>query len=114
MRITETTKNWKLEQARKWCTKLTLAHFSVVLDTVTQKAVILWHDGRIWRDVPDSYQAGTVALLHSGESFTALLIPPRHEQSYLAQPSRQMPMRNRARTQRCQTLDAQAYRLLVS
>jgi hypothetical protein len=82
------TEKWKLDRAKRWCKKLTLAHFSVVLDTQTQKAVIVRYDGSIWRDVPDVYQVATVELLHSGETFTAQPIQPvRHERSYRAESS---------------------------
>jgi len=52
MEIAEMTENRQLAQARKWCKTLTLAHFSVVLNEETQKAVIANYDGSIWRDVP--------------------------------------------------------------
>ena len=78
------TENRQLAQALKWCKTLTLAHFSVVLDTATQKAVILWYDGRVCKDVPSDYQAGAAALLRNGETFTAVLIQSQPQQS--AQP----------------------------
>ncbi len=80
------TENRQLEKARKWCKTLTLAHFSVVLDTATQKAVIVRYDGSIWRDVPAPYQAGATALLRNGETFTAVEIQSQPQQS--AQPYR--------------------------
>ena len=84
------TENRQLEKARKWCRTLTLARFSVVLDTATQKAVIVRYDGSIWRDVPAPYQAGATALLRNGETFTAVLIQsqPRFLQSYRGESSR--------------------------
>ena len=90
MEIAEMTENRQLAQARKWCKALTLAHFSVVLDAATQKAVILWYDGSIWRDVPAPYQAGATALLRDGETFTAVEIrsQPRFLQSYREESSR--------------------------
>ena len=80
------TENRQLEQARKWCKTLTLAHFSVVLNEETQKAVIANYDGSIWRDVPALYQAGTTALLRNGETFTAVSVsqPQRSAQPYPA------------------------------
>ena len=71
------TENRQLEKAKKWCKTLTLAHFSVVLDAATQKAVILWYDGRVCKDVPALYQAGATALLRDGETFTAVEIQPQ-------------------------------------
>ena len=68
------TENRQLEKARKWCKTLTLAHFSVVMDAATQKAVIANYDGSIWRDVPAPYQAGATALLRNGETFTVVSI----------------------------------------
>lgn len=68
--------NRQVESARRWCSNMTMAHFHVTLDDATQKAVIAWYDGSIWRDVPDNYQAGTVALLRDGEEFTACSLPP--------------------------------------
>ena len=84
------TENRQLEKARKWCKTLTLAHFSVVPDTATQKAVILWYDGRVCKAVPAPYQAGAAALLRNGETFTAVLIQsqPRFLQSYRGESSR--------------------------
>ncbi len=87
VRIAEMTENRQLEKARKWCQTLTLAHFSVVLDAATQKAVILWYDGRVCKDVPSDYQAGVAALLRNGETFTAVEIqsqPQRSAQPYRA------------------------------
>ena len=79
------TGNRQLEKARKWCQTLTLAHFSVVLDIATQKAVILWYDGRVCKDVPSDYQAGAAALLRNGGTFTAVSIQPqRSAQPYRA------------------------------
>ena len=80
------TENRQLEKARKWCQTLTLAHFSVVLDAATQKAVILWYDGRVCKDVPAPYQAGAAALLKDGETFTAVSVsqPQRSAQPYPA------------------------------
>ena len=84
------TENRQLEKAKKWCQTLTLAHFSVVLDAATQKAVIANYDGSIWRDVPDDYQAGAAALLRDGETFTAVLIQSQLQslQSYREESSR--------------------------
>ena len=82
------TENRQLAQARKWCKTLTLAHFSVVIDTATQKAVILWYDGRVCKDVPDDYQAGATALLRNGETFTAVSIqsqPTQRQSSQFSQ-----------------------------
>ena len=80
------TENRQLEKARKWCQAVTLAHFSVVLNEETQKAVIANYDGSIWRDVPAPYQAGAVALLRNGETFTAVSVsqPQRSAQPYPA------------------------------
>ncbi len=80
------TENRQLEKAKKWCKTLTLAHFSVVLDAATQKAVILWYDGRVCKDVPAPYQAGATALLQAGETFTAVEVPQpqRSAQPYRA------------------------------
>lgn len=79
------TENRQVEKARKWCKTLTLAHFSVVLNEETQKAVIANYDGSIWRDVPSDYHAGAVALLRNGETFTAVEIQPqRSAQPYRA------------------------------
>ena len=87
--IAEMTENRQLEKARKWCKALTLAHFSVVLDTATQKAVIANYDGSIWRDVPQPYQASATALLRNGETFTAVSIQPgQSSQSYREEFSR--------------------------
>ena len=84
------TENRQLEKARKWCQTLTLAHFSVVLDAATQKAVILWYDGRVCKDVPSDYQAGVAALLRNGETFTAVSIQSQSQslQSYREESSR--------------------------
>ena len=84
------TENRQLEKARKWCKTLTLARFSVVLDTATQKAVILWYDGRVCKDVPSDYQAGATALLRNGEAFTAVEIRSQLQssQSYREESSR--------------------------
>lgn len=84
------TENRQLEKARKWCQTLTLAHFSVVLDAATQKAVILWYDGRVCKDVPAPYQAGATALLRNGETFTAVEIRSQLQssQSYREESSR--------------------------
>ena len=84
------TENRQLEKARKWCKTLTLARFSVVLDTATQKAVIVRYDGSIWRDVPAPYQAGATALLRNGETFTAVEIRSQLQssQSYREESSR--------------------------
>ena len=84
------TENRQLEKARKWCKTLTLARFSVVLDTATQKAVIVRYDGSIWRDVPAPYQAGATALLRNGETFTAVEIRSQLQssQSYRGESSR--------------------------
>ena len=84
------TENRQLAQARKWCKTLTLAHFSVVLDAATQKAVILWYDGRVCKDVPSDYQAGAAALLRNGETFTAVEIRSQLQssQSYREESSR--------------------------
>ena len=84
------TENRQLEKARKWCKTLTLARFSVVLDTATQKAVIVRYDGSIWRDVPALYQAGAAALLRAGETFTAVSIQSQLQslQSYREESSR--------------------------
>ena len=86
VRIAEMTENRQLEKARKWCKTLTLAHFSVVLNVETQKAVILWYDGRVCKAVPDDYQAGATALLRNGETFTAVSVsqPQRSAQPYRA------------------------------
>lgn len=62
--------NRQLQQTRRWCELLTLAHFSVALDA-TQKAVILNYDGSKFADVPARYQAQAAQMLRSGESFTA-------------------------------------------
>ena len=84
------TENRQLEKARKWCQTLTLAHFSVVLDMATEKAVIVRYDGSIWRDVPAPYQAGATALLRNGETFTAVEIRSQLQssQSYREESSR--------------------------
>ena len=82
------TENRQLEKARKWCKTLTLAHFSVVLNVETQKAVILWYDGRVCKDVPAPYQAGAVALLRNGETFTAVEIQIQPTQQRFSQSSR--------------------------
>jgi hypothetical protein len=84
------TGNRQLEKARKWCQTLALARFSVVLDTATQKAVIVRYDGSIWRDVPAPYQAGATALLRNGETFTAVEIRSQLQssQSYREESSR--------------------------
>jgi hypothetical protein len=79
------TENRQLEKARKWCQTLTLAHFSVVLDTATEKAVILWYDGRVCKDVPSDYQAGATALLRNGETFTAVSIQGKPTQQRFSQ-----------------------------
>ena len=79
------TGNRQLEKARKWCQTLTLAHFSVVLDIATQKAVILWYDGRVCKDVPSDYQAGATALLRNGETFTAVEIQSQPTQQRFLQ-----------------------------
>ena len=72
---------WQLERTKRWCQKLTLAHFSVVLDA-TQKAIMLNADGSKFADVPAKYQPATVELLRSGEKFMASPILPRQpEQS---------------------------------
>ena len=75
-RMTEMIENRKILQARRWCENMTKAHFHITLDSTTQKAVILWTNGRVWRDVPEKYQAGTVELLRSGETFTACSMQP--------------------------------------
>ena len=84
------TENRQLEKARKWCQALTLAHFSVVLDAATQKAVMPQDDGRVCKAVPDDYQAGAVALLRDGETFTAVSIQSQSQslQSYREESSR--------------------------
>ena len=82
------TGNRQLEKARKWCQTLTLAHFSVVLDAATQKAVILWYDGRVCKDVPSDYQAGVAALLRNGETFTAVSIQGQPTQRQFSQSCR--------------------------
>jgi len=80
------TENRQLAQARKWCQTLTLAHFSVVLDAATQKAVIPQDDGRVCREVPAPYQTGAMALLQACETFTAVEVPQpqRSAQPYRA------------------------------
>ena len=75
------TENRQLEKARKWCQTMTLAHFSVVLNAATQKAVILWYDGRVCKDVPDDYQTGAAALLRNGDTFTAAEIQSQSQSS---------------------------------
>ena len=84
------SENRQVEKARKWCKTLTLAHFSVVLNEETQKAVIANYDGSIWRDVPAPYQAGATALLRNGETFTAVEIRSQLQssQSYREESSR--------------------------
>ena len=87
------TINRQLESARIWCNNMTQAHFHITLDSTTQKAVILWNNGNVWRDVPEPYQAGTAQLLRGGETFTACLVQEslRSSQSYRRQSSPRMP-----------------------
>lgn len=83
------TENRQLQQARRWCDLMTLAHFSIALNA-TQKAVILNADGSKFANVPAKYQAAVWQLLTTGVTFAAAPIQPRQPaRSYRAESSRQ-------------------------
>ena len=104
----------RLDYTRRWLKNMTLAHFSIVLDSRTQKAVILWTNGSKWCDAPERYQAGTCELLRSGEMFTAEPAPELSLQSGLVQSSSQPTVRKQTERQPRDLQYVRRYLALIS
>ncbi len=103
-----------MDYAKRWCKNMNLAHFSIMLESKTKKAVILWTNGKFCRDVPETYQVCVCELLLSGETFTTESIPRLSLQSDRARSSVQLTESRRTTSQPHYLQYVQRYLALVS